>query len=362
MATGGGNTAVFNCQMAACRYFFEEQLPENKWYEIPKNQLPKNINKFKGPCFDITGLDARHVVSLLVHIVNDREQFTKNRTFYLWIHNSHENKADYEIDELFRLTARPSPDQPGNGIVFLRQRNRTKFRGSGKTYAELNGDLEAAYEKYGLNATAYFAKDIKNLFKNNEVANNDFPEPTIIVYMLWLFEIARRLVKVNILSTKKQEFDILPIGSAIARILKLMEFGDEKICTFKDVLLPKGIQKDDSIKRTRKVGKYHCFAGAPMLRKDVIDNINKDLDQVRSSQVNHTTVTETKDDLRKRCLEELRETFSGERSLADELTHLSLRLTTRGIEKTSERPLKSSMNSETFTVYDHLETRSTPMF
>ena len=80
--------------------------------------------------------------------------------------------------------------------------------------------------------------------------------------MLWLFEIARRsVVSVKNPTDEKKQLDNLPIGSAIARLVKLLELGNEKICSFDDVFHPKG--------------KFHCFKGNAMERRKAIDEINK---------------------------------------------------------------------------------------
>ena len=96
--------------------------------------------------YDITSLDAREVVALLSRIVNDGEQFTANKIFYLLLRNGQENKTD-EIEKLFRLKARPTKDQPGNAIVFLRPRAKKKFKTSAEKYDELNGALKADYNE-----------------------------------------------------------------------------------------------------------------------------------------------------------------------------------------------------------------------
>lgn len=57
--------------------------------------------------------------------------------------------------------------------------------------------------------------------------------------MIMLFEIVRRLATVDKTSEEKKEFDVLPIGSVIARLIKLLEHGDNKTCKFKDVLIAK---------------------------------------------------------------------------------------------------------------------------
>ena len=38
-------------------------------------------------------------------------------------------------------------------------------------------------------------------------------------------------------STTKQDFDVLPIASAVARIMKLLNLGKPETCRFRDVLL-----------------------------------------------------------------------------------------------------------------------------
>ncbi|KAJ7365937.1 hypothetical protein OS493_002673 [Desmophyllum pertusum] len=81
------------------------------------------------------------------------------------------------------------------------------------------------------------------------------------VYILLLFEIARRQVPHSDESTdKKKRFDALSIESAIMNIVKLLK---AKKCTFKDVFL--------------KEGKYHCFSHEP---KDSEKAIKKIVDAV----------------------------------------------------------------------------------
>ena len=248
MAASNGNTDVYDCQVKACEEFFQE--------EIRKVQNIKPLEKdekVKRTLYDITSFDAREVVALLSRIVNDRDQFTANKTFYLLLSNGQENKTD----ELFRLTARPTKHQPGNAIVFLRPRGKKTFTAPAKKYDELNGALKADYNE----DTASFARDIMKSFKNNAVDSKDFPPAAIEVYMILLFEIARRLVELEDPSDKKVQYDVLPIGSAIARIVKLLALGIKDICTFDDVFLPGH--------------KFHCFTGKPEERRKAIDKINE---------------------------------------------------------------------------------------
>ena len=269
MATRSGNTDVFDCQVKACEGFFQELLPKVQNLEPLKNDdIPENAKSFTGPIYDITSFDAREVVALLSRIVNDREAFTSGKTFYLLLRNGHDNET-CPIDELFRLKARPTIDHPGNAIVFLRPRGRKTFKTSAKSYVELKGALEAHYEE----DTASFARDIRNLFKNNAVIIEDSPQATFEAYTILLFEIARRLVALEDPSEMKQLYDVLPIGSATARIVKLLALGRKDICTFDDVFFPGH--------------KFHCFTGNPKVRRKAIDKINETTLEI-AKETSHT--------------------------------------------------------------------------
>ena len=248
---------VFEKQVGACTEFFRVNLPKDVSQPIPDDKRPKCVKKFAGPVYDITGFDAENVVALLSEIVNDKKQFTSNKTFYLLLPNNHGTRPEDEVEELFRLKASPTEHQPGNAIVFLRPRGKQKFTRGAKKYDELHGVLKAHYK----DDTESFAKHIKKLFQDNSVVTSDFPQATIEAYMILLFEIARRLVTVTKPSSKKEEFDVLPIGSAIARSVELLEHGDKETCRFQDVFLPKE--------------KFHCFTGTPQDRRTAIDKINE---------------------------------------------------------------------------------------
>ena len=249
--------AVFKQQEEACTKFFRDNLPKDVLKPMPEEKRPENTKKFIGCVYDITGFDAENVVALLSDIVNDKDQFKTNKTFYLLLRNSHDSKPDDEIEELFRLKARPTKDQPGNGIVFLRPRGKKLFTKDARKYNELKGALEAHYK----GDTQKFAQDIKNLFQNNSVITDDFPQATVETYMILLFEMARRLVTVEKPSEKKKEYDVLPIGSAIARSVNLLELGDKETCTFEDVFL--------------SGKKFHCYTGKAQERRKAIDKINE---------------------------------------------------------------------------------------
>ena len=249
-------------QIHASKTFFGNQLPSFTGYPLAEKDRVGQLNKFKGTIYNITRLDAHNVVAGLSGIVNDPEQFKKNKTFYLLI----EGSPGDDLEELFRLQARPTEHQPGNGIVFLRPRGRKTFKRDGaKKYDELNGALKAHYETN----TKQFAEDIKQLFNDNaQIA--DFPEATSEVYMILLYEVGRRLVQSEDPSEKKEAFDVLPIGNAIARVIKLLERGDGKTCLFEDVFLPEG--------------KFHCFTGTSAQRQKAIENINKAISEITKEE------------------------------------------------------------------------------
>ena len=303
--------AVLKQQQEACTKFFRDNLPKDVLKPRPEEKRPENTKKFKGPVYDITGFDAVNVVALLSDIVNDKEQFTTNKTFYLLLQNSHGSKPDDKIEELFRLKARPTKNQPGNGIVFLRPRRKKLFTQDARKYDELKGALEAHYK----DDTKTFAQDIKNLFQNKSVVTDDFPQATVETYMILLFEIARRLVTVEKPSGEKEEFDVLPIGSAIARLVKLLERGDKKTCGFKDVFFPKG--------------KFHPFTGKAQERRKAIHKINE------------TTGTGTDH------LKELEDMFrSSTKGLHEKFTKLKL-------DEKKYPPMKSSIDVESNSIEDY---------
>ena len=329
MAQSSGN--VFDCQVAACYRFLVDELPSvPELKPLEEEAIPAEMKHFKRPVYmyDITGFDAHHVVAVLVSIVNDKEQFTKNKNFYMLLHNSHAKPTD-EIEELFRLKASPTAHQPGNAIVFLRPRGRKKFTTTAKKYDELNGALKAQYEE----DTASFARHIKELFKDNAVANKDFHQATIEVYLLFLFEIARRLVALEKPSEKKKQYDVLPIGSAILRFVKLLELGSKEICTFEDVFLPGGI--------------FHCFTGKPQDRRKAIDKINK---------VTLEIATKKKEKLSMETdhhFQELKEMFRAPAlTLAEEFEALKFK------DSESSDSMKSSFDAESYTASDYSDTTS----
>lgn len=309
--------AVLKQQQEACTKFFRDNLPKDVLKPMPEEKRPENTKKFKGPVYDITGFDAVNVVALLSDIVNDKDQFTTNKTFYLLLQNSHGSKPDDKIEELFRLKARPTKNQPGNGIVFLRPRGKKLFTQDARKYDELEGVLKAHYKD-----TKTFAQDIKNLFQNNSVVTDNFPQATVETYTILLFEIARRLVTVEKESEKKEEFDVLPIGSAIARSVNLLELGDEETCTFEDVFL--------------SGEKFHCYTGKAEERRKAIDKIN----ETTGTGINY--------------LKELEDMFrSSKKGPEKKLSNLKLYE-----EKCPS--MKSSIDAESNSIEDYYESDQTP--
>ena len=285
------NDLVFDCQVDACKEFFQDTLPCGVFRLIPPEKRTKNMTKFAGPIYDITGFDARQVVAVLSDIVNNKcpkFPWEINKTFYLLIQSS--NPQD-ELEELFKLRARPTKNQPGNGIVFLRPRGKERFKQSAKKYDELNGALKAFYDRYQIingwfiipPGTKSFAVHTMLLFQNNAQIG-DLPQATFEVYMILLFEIARRLVTVVDPTGMKMKLDVLPIGSAIARVVQLLFLGNP-ICHFEDVFLPGG--------------RFHCFTGQPVQRRKAIDNIN----------AAYFAITKQETFTKEQHLEELRQLF-----------------------------------------------------
>ena len=265
MASSSENSDLYQNQMNACQNFFHEQLPDvPKPKPLEEQEIPEFMIrlKYKKPIYlyDITGLNAQQVLAVLIGIVNDREKFTINKNFYLII------KHDAKVEELFRLTARPTTHQPGNGIMSMRPWGSEKFaQSSGKTYEQL---IEALREHY--QDTITFTKDIRKIFLNNKVSDCDFPQVTLEAYMILLFEIARRMVKLKEQSERKGQYDVLPIASAIVGIVKLLEYGKDDVCTFEDVFSSEG--------------KFHSFSGKPQTRKRAIGNINTALVNAESEK------------------------------------------------------------------------------
>ena len=312
MAAGGGNTNLYDCQVKACQEFFRKQLPEVPKCELLTNERKKllNIQDCAKPIYfsDITGFDAHKVIAVLSGIVNDRKKFTEGNVFLLRLCGTDKS------EELFKLSPFPKKVQIGNGIVYIRPREESKFKQKGKKYAEMKVDLKTHYKN-----TKDFAKDIKTLFRNNEKFSSRFPQATIEVYMILLFEIARRLVELEESDESIAQYDDLPIGSAIAGIMKLLKSKNKATCTFEDIF-------DYN-------GKFHCFSDEPDKRKKAIDCINN------AASVN---TKGSEEQLIEEVIKKLRKTFSRkdspeESSLTSQMEDLKV-----SEEKTSKVPTSST--------------------
>ena len=201
--------------------------------------------------YDITGFARSQVVELLEGIVNHVGYRNKNFFYYLGI--SKVDQTD-QFRKFFRLKPNPTTSQPGNGKILVFQ---GRPFGYGRSYNM--GLVNELIETYGQNL-CLFGKHLEKLFENNtKIAL--YPFVTSEVYILWLFEIARRRVKDSKNSThEKKEYDALKIDEAITNLIKLMKVGD---CTFKDIFL--------------KGKKFHCFSYKPYLRRTAIKNIENKL-------------------------------------------------------------------------------------
>lgn len=212
-----------------------------------------NIGSKDSKSYNITGENWDRVVKILNSIVNGEDYLT-NAVFSIIISPASSHlQHPQEFQKKFQLTAKPTDDQPGNGLISIRQGSRY----IGRPYnEEMVKDLE---EMYG-DDTSAFARHLTTLFQKNETIAK-YPFVTSELYMLLLFEIGRRSVKDSPKSTlTKKKLDKLPIKKAIQGILKLL--GNKK-CKFGDVFL--------------KIGKFHCFSGTPEQRETAAEEIKKAL-------------------------------------------------------------------------------------
>lgn len=198
---------------------------------------------------DITGKNWDEVVGILKAIVN-REDYKENAVFTIEISPANPRHPE----KIFRLTAKPTENQPGNGFLEIRLMGRVF---SGRAYhKQMVKDLADSYE----GDTSALAEDLQTLFQNNKTID-EYPFVTSEVYMLLLFERGRRLVTNSAESTQlKKRFDALPIRKAIQGILGLL---GKKKCQFDEVFL--------------KEGKFHCFSNRVDIREKKVEEIEKAL-------------------------------------------------------------------------------------
>ena len=216
--------------------------------EDPSKRFIEELQEIPATHWNITGLNAASVISILKSIVNDREKFKDEAKFTFDI------KGDKETIS-FTLEANPNDKQPGNGII-RRSRNP---RGGEDSHRGYDKDLiEVLTQRYC--CTEKLAQDIRRVFKNNSELFKCRNEIIQDVYILLLFEIGRRLVDDENVPeehrTDKQAYDSLPISEAITKIVKLFE---AKKCSFEDFFDEKG--------------RFHCFTGSPDARKFAINKL-----------------------------------------------------------------------------------------
>ena len=209
--------------------------------------------------YDITGFDRSQVVEQLEGIVNHVGYRNKNFFYYLGI--SKVDQTD-QFCKFFKLVPQAEEDEPGNGIISV-------FKGPGfTTERSYNMNLvEELCEEYGEDIFE-FAEHLEELFENNtKIA--EYPFVTSELYILLLFEIARRRVKDSKKSTDgKKEYDELKIDEAITNLIELMK---ADVCTFKEIFLEEQ--------------PFHCFSGKPDKRKAAIKRIT---DKREALEINDT--------------------------------------------------------------------------
>ena len=218
--------------------------------------------------YDITGFDRSQVVELLEGIVNHVGYRNKNFFYYLGI--SKVDQTD-QFCKFFKLKPNPETNQPGNGKMFVFQ--GCSF-GYGRSYDwRLVKELREKYRE----DICLFAKHLEELFENNTKIV-EYPFVTSEVYILWLFEIARRRVKDSKNSTdKKKQLDALKIDEAITNLITLMR---KNSCKFQDIFL--------------KEGKFHCFSGEVEDREKAIVEIEKKVMKGITEDVENLSMSGTK--------------------------------------------------------------------
>ena len=297
-------------------------------------EVPKVSN-----AYDITGKSAAHVIAIFKSIVNNREgpyEFSKGKAFTFNIGKPPAIS--------FKLKARPSDDQPGNGVFRVR-RNDAKKRKCRKYDQEFVKELTKRYPN-----TKEFAQDIKRFFKDNSELPQRGNEIIQDVYILLLFEIGRRLVKDSEKHTdRKKALDNLPISQAITTIVKLFE---QEECRFKHVFL---------------IGeKFHCFtARSPKKRKKAIEQLEfkniKALFYREEDQESPEDSTNESDEEEDTSIEsELSEDNSGE-SESEELSSEDVtsgmeELSIHSVSKSGELPREDDTSE--FSVYSELTVSS----
>ena len=222
------------CQ-EACKTVFDPK----RLKDLYENELKVEPKKVKydtdGEGYDITGFSALQVIAVMSAIINDSDKWIRDQIFYFFIKkknnekeqknnekekkNNEEKKKNNEkdsADKIFKLKARPTPNQPGNGFVSVVDYIDKKgyIDNGGKTHQAMNEALVKTLP-------GTLADVILKLFKDNSEIRQEGPEYAE-EYFLLLFEIARRLSNKEDKTNEGKLLDGLPIGSAIARKLKTL--------------------------------------------------------------------------------------------------------------------------------------------
>ena len=214
--------------------------------------------------YDITGFDRSQVVEQLEGIVNHVGYRNKNFFYYLGI--SKVDQTD-RFCKFFKLEPDATEDEPGNGIISVFKGHEFTTKRSYKK--NLVEELRKEYKE----DTSEFAERLEELFENNTKIVES-PLVTAEVYILLLFEIAKRRVKDPEKSTPKgKKYDKLEIDEAITDLIELMK---AEVCTFKEIFLEKQ--------------SFHCFSGKPDKRKAAIKRIK---DKRKALETNDTEENES---------------------------------------------------------------------
>ena len=210
---------LYTMQSNACKNFFDlDRLLKNFNEDIKLTEKPKELQDNLGEVYEITCHSAIKVITVVTAIINDPEKWMEGRMFYFLIRRNIKGKR---ADIMFRLKAKPTKNQPGNGEVSVMLFEDKKFKTHGKRSYEriikkLNGKIHTYPET--------FSERMQMLFKDNSKIPQVNSYEIAETYFLLLFEIARRLSNINRNEKTKeaQQFDDLPIGSVVARIINFL--------------------------------------------------------------------------------------------------------------------------------------------
>ena len=251
--------SLYEEQEEACQIFLEF----DKNHQIKETKKPDDLQCQEGEggkFYDITGQSAKQVIKTLVTIINDPckwptvKSITEEvKAFYFSI-KSQRNGESIEI--IYRLEPRPTENQPGNGLSYIVYLEGEKYEGYVKPYQKLIPAIAKAPRK--------FAEDIQKLFKDNSAIVQDIDLVVKEMYFLFLFEIARRRSNEENKTEVGKLLDKLPIPSAIASIVKLLQETDTErvdedtlLKTLKSYFRCFGFENTDSCARKEAIIKLN---------------------------------------------------------------------------------------------------------